>query len=116
MLLKGGHFDEARATDVLVTRHHVEEFTVPVVDSRSTHGTGCTLSAAIATFLALGQPLPESIRRAKWYVAQAMHGAPTWGGEQGPTDHFFFLRRDDAGRWPEVLRTPRASQNQESPP
>lgn len=93
VLVKGGHLEEAPATDVLVTRDEVRVFSGEHVDARHTHGTGCTYSAAIATQLAHGRTLVEAIVRAKTYVTEAIRGGLPVGQGVGPTDHFFFLRR-----------------------
>ncbi|MEO6030941.1 MAG: bifunctional hydroxymethylpyrimidine kinase/phosphomethylpyrimidine kinase [Burkholderiaceae bacterium] len=95
VLLKGGHLPGARLTDVLVLADappgsalhwHSER-----VASRNTHGTGCTLSTAIACHLALGEPLAEAVRQARDYVLQALvHGADLrLGHGHGPLNHGF---------------------------
>jgi hydroxymethylpyrimidine/phosphomethylpyrimidine kinase len=100
VLVKGGHLDEAPATDVLVTPGGVEVFPGEHVPARHTHGTGCTYSAAIATQLAHGRPLAEAIRRAKAYVTEAIRRGLPVGRGIGPTDHFFYLRRaGECDRW-----------------
>lgn len=62
------------------------------VETQDTHGTGCTLSAAIVANLALGSPAPEAIGLAKEYVTKALHHSLRIGGGQGPVGHFFPLR------------------------
>ena len=66
-------------------------FSSPKIESRNTHGTGCTLSSAIATYLALGEPLEEAVRKAKAYVYQGiLSGKDVHIGEgHGPLNHFF---------------------------
>jgi hydroxymethylpyrimidine/phosphomethylpyrimidine kinase len=96
VLVKGGHLEEAPATDVLVTAETVRVYPGEHVDARHTHGTGCTYSAAIATQLAHGRPLHDAITRAKAYVTEAIRGGLPVGGGIGPTDHFFYLRRPGA--------------------
>ena len=86
-LIKGGHLEGAELTDLLVTRESVRAFTHPRLDTRSTHGTGCTLSAAITAGLALGQPLGVSVEHALDYVRRAMAGAPGLGRGHGPLGH-----------------------------
>lgn len=61
------------------------------VETRHTHGTGCTLSAAITANLALGHPPLEAVQRAKAYLTQALHHALPLGHGQGPVGHFFAL-------------------------
>ena len=57
------------------------------IHSTSTHGTGCTLASAIAAGLAQGMPLADAVRRARAYVAAAIHGAPGLGHGHGPLGH-----------------------------
>ena len=93
VLVKGGHLNEAEMCDVLYIkgedRPHL--FSSPKIESRNTHGTGCTLSSAIATYLALGEPLEEAVRKAKAYVYQGiLSGKDVHIGEgHGPLNHFF---------------------------
>lgn len=86
-LIKGGHLAGATLTDVLVTRAGVRTFVHPRLDTRSTHGTGCTLSAAITAGLALGQSLEVSVERALDYVHRAIAAAPGLGRGHGPINH-----------------------------
>ncbi len=99
VLVKGGHLEESPGTDVLVTADGREVFGGEFIKTRSTHGTGCTFSAAIATQLALGHPLATAIGHAKAYLTEAIrHGLPLGSGA-GPTDHFFYLRHGQPGAW-----------------
>jgi hydroxymethylpyrimidine/phosphomethylpyrimidine kinase len=72
ILLKGGHLRGKRAVDLLFVGDKIVEFSAPFVSSVATHGTGCTLSAAIAAGLARGFSLEESIRRAKNFVTRSI--------------------------------------------
>jgi hydroxymethylpyrimidine kinase/phosphomethylpyrimidine kinase len=63
----------------------------PRINSSSTHGTGCTLSSAIAANLALGMPIREALQRAREYVEGAIRHAPGLGGGHGPLNHFWRL-------------------------
>jgi hydroxymethylpyrimidine/phosphomethylpyrimidine kinase len=78
ILLKGGHLAGDRAIDLLSDGTTVMEFSAPFVSGVSTHGTGCTYSAAIAARLALGDPLPEAIARAKDFVSRAIRECNCW--------------------------------------
>ena len=91
-LVKGGHLEEAPATDVLVTRDGVDVIEGEWVESRHTHGTGCTYASAIAARLALGEELPVAVRSAKAYVTEAIRGGFAIGAGVGPTDHLWMLR------------------------
>lgn len=103
VLVKGGHLDGATAQDVLVTRGGVEVYAAPRLAVRHTHGTGCTLSAALATFLGRGLELRDAVGRAKRYVTEAIRAGIDIGQGSGPTDHFFYLRGTDTEAWVETL-------------
>lgn len=94
VLVKGGHLSHPDAVDLLVTREGSREFRSHRIDTPHTHGTGCVLSAAIATQLALGLMLAEAVAQAKGFVTQAIrHGLPLGGG-RGPTDPLFALHAE----------------------
>jgi hydroxymethylpyrimidine/phosphomethylpyrimidine kinase len=86
-LIKGGHLTGPELTDVLVTPEEIRHFTRPRLDTTSTHGTGCTLSAAITAGLALGRDLDIAIEDALDYVHRAIAAAPHLGSGHGPLDH-----------------------------
>ena len=86
--LKGGHLEGEEAVDLLATRGGVLRFSAPRVHTRNTHGTGCTLSAAIAALLAKGRPLAEAVAEAKAYLTRALKTAPSLGHGHGPLDHW----------------------------
>jgi hydroxymethylpyrimidine/phosphomethylpyrimidine kinase len=89
-LVKGGHLAGDEVVDVLVTEALVRRFTRPRLDTTSTHGTGCTLSAGIAAGLALGRPLEQAVADALDFVHRAIAAAPGLGqsGGHGPLNHF----------------------------
>jgi hydroxymethylpyrimidine/phosphomethylpyrimidine kinase len=90
VLVKGGHGEGDEAVDVLVTGAGVTRFAAPRIPSRNAHGTGCTLSSAVAAGLAKGLPLVEAVRDAKAYVHAAIAAADRLavGHGHGPTHHF----------------------------
>lgn len=88
MLLKGGHGTGEILHDHLLLPDGAWSWSSPRLHSRSTHGTGCTLSAAIAANLALGMALPLSVERARDYVRAAIEQAPDIGSGAGPMEHF----------------------------
>jgi hydroxymethylpyrimidine/phosphomethylpyrimidine kinase len=92
VLVTGGHFEEERGTDVLVTAAGAERIAAPTVDTPHTHGGGCVYSAAIATWLARGAGLVDAVQRAKAFVTQALQHAGTPGGGRGPVEPLFELR------------------------
>jgi hydroxymethylpyrimidine/phosphomethylpyrimidine kinase len=87
VLLKGGHLSENRLVDVLVTPLGAERFESTRIETRHTHGTGCTLASAIATGLAQGLVLDEAVGRARDYVLEAIRQAPGFGAGHGPLHH-----------------------------
>jgi len=87
-LVKGGHLSGDRVVDVLVTKSGTRRFEHLKLDSRSTHGTGCTLSSAITAALALGQPLEHAVEGALDFVHRAITSAPGLGAGHGPLNHF----------------------------
>ena len=96
VMVKGGHGTGNEAVDVLVTAAgEVTHLRAPRIATRNTHGTGCTLSAAIAALLATGAALPDAIRRAKTFLSAALaHGATLRiGNGSGPVDHMFAIKR-----------------------
>ncbi|MFO7641435.1 MAG: bifunctional hydroxymethylpyrimidine kinase/phosphomethylpyrimidine kinase, partial [Candidatus Competibacteraceae bacterium] len=92
VLAKGGHLPGDTITDWLIWREGAEAFTAPRVESRNTHGAGCTLASAIATGLAQGLPLTAAVRRALTYVREAIRTAPNLGQGRGPLNHGHTVR------------------------
>jgi hydroxymethylpyrimidine/phosphomethylpyrimidine kinase len=82
-LIKGGHLGGANATDLLCDGTAVAEFSTPFIAGVSTHGTGCTYSAAITAGLALGDELEVAIARAKDFVSRAIGGHFAWTTSSG---------------------------------
>jgi hydroxymethylpyrimidine/phosphomethylpyrimidine kinase len=87
-LIKGGHLAGDTVTDVLVTAAAERRFTHPRLVTTSTHGTGCTLSAAVTAGLALGRPLERAVSDALDFVHRAIAAAPGLGTGHGPLNHF----------------------------
>ena len=87
VLVKGGHL-AGDAVDVLLYEGKWFDFPAPRIDTRSTHGAGCTYSAAITACLAAGDDLPAAIGRAKQFVTEAIRSAPGLGQGAGPLNHF----------------------------
>jgi hydroxymethylpyrimidine/phosphomethylpyrimidine kinase len=87
-LVKGGHLAGPELVDVYFDGSEVRRFTHTRVETTSTHGTGCTLSAAIAASLAVGEPLGEAVQHGLEYVARAIASAPGLGAGHGPLNHF----------------------------
>ncbi len=87
-LVKGGHLEGEEVVDVLALGDDLRRFTRPKLRTTSTHGTGCTLSAAVAAGLALGRPLERSVADAIDFVHRAIATAPGLGKGHGPLNHF----------------------------
>jgi hydroxymethylpyrimidine/phosphomethylpyrimidine kinase len=87
-VVKGGHL-AGPAVDVLWDGRSLTEVTSDRIESRHTHGTGCTFASAIAARLALGEDLVSAVRSAKSYVTRAIAAAPGLGQGHGPLQHFF---------------------------
>ncbi len=87
-LVKGGHLAGDEVVDLYWDGEIELRFRAPRIRTRHTHGTGCTLSAAIAAGLARGTPLPEAVKAAVHWVRKAIAGAPGLGAGRGPLDHF----------------------------
>jgi hydroxymethylpyrimidine/phosphomethylpyrimidine kinase len=87
VLLKGGHLPGERVTDLLATQDGIETFESARIETRHTHGTGCTLVSAIAAGLAQGMALRDAVMRARHYVLLAMASAPGLGRGHGPLNH-----------------------------
>jgi hydroxymethylpyrimidine/phosphomethylpyrimidine kinase len=86
-LVKGGHISGSVIRDVLLTRDGFRVFESPRIETRATHGTGCTLASAIAAHNALGEPLEPSVDKARKYVMEAIRNAPGFGQGHQPLGH-----------------------------
>jgi hydroxymethylpyrimidine/phosphomethylpyrimidine kinase len=87
-LIKGGHLVGDAAIDVLVHGERVRTFTHPRIATQHTHGTGCTLSAAITALLARGTELDAAVEQSIEWVHRAIRTAPKLGGGHGPLNHW----------------------------
>ncbi len=91
VLVKGGHGAGTESTDLLLDARGVRRFTAPRVDTRNTHGTGCTLSSAIAAGLAKGLPLADAVAAGKSFISAAIGASSQLqiGRGHGPVHHFY---------------------------
>jgi hydroxymethylpyrimidine/phosphomethylpyrimidine kinase len=87
VLLKGGHLASDTVTDLLASAAGVEAFAAPRIETRHTHGTGCTTASAVAAGLAQGMSLRDSVVRARAFVRAALVAAPGLGRGHGPLNH-----------------------------
>ncbi len=91
-LVKGGHISGDIVRDVLLTREGYRVFESPRIETRATHGTGCTLASAIAAYNAQGAPLEASVEKARAYLMEAIRQAPGLGQGHGPLGHNWPLK------------------------
>jgi hydroxymethylpyrimidine/phosphomethylpyrimidine kinase len=96
VVVKGGHLGGDRSPDIVLSGGVIEMLEVGRVPTSNDHGTGCTLSAGIAAYLARGESVPEAIKRAKEFVTRAIEGSASWrlGSGHGPLDHFGWTKPD----------------------
>jgi hydroxymethylpyrimidine/phosphomethylpyrimidine kinase len=92
VLIKGGHLLEQPGTDLLYDGRFFRMFKGEFIQTKTTHGTGCTLASAIAAHLAKGKTIPDAIEAAKHYTTEAIRHGLALGQGNGPTDHFYFLQ------------------------
>ncbi|MFC1880493.1 bifunctional hydroxymethylpyrimidine kinase/phosphomethylpyrimidine kinase [Thermodesulfobacteriota bacterium] len=93
ILIKGGHLEESKSTDLLYLTEE-DRFVIleaERVDSRNNHGTGCTLSSAIAAYISRGSQIEDAVRKAKTYIQSAIRAGAAYkiGHGHGPVHHFF---------------------------
>jgi len=93
VLVKGGHLDDGdESVDALYDGTHLALLRAPRIETANTHGTGCTLASAIASYLATGHDVPEAVKAAKEYVTGAIAAGFPLGGGIGPLDHGWVWR------------------------
>lgn len=101
VLIKGGHRDfsgdGSEVVDIFTDGKHYEEIRSPRIETRCTHGTGCTLSAAITAGLARGMDLPGAVRSAEKYLHEAIRTAVPIGKGHGPVNHSVYLNNSGIG-------------------
>lgn len=99
VVVKGGHLERGSATDVLFDGEDFQLLESRRIDTKNTHGTGCTFSSAIAAHMARGDSFFDAVGRAKTYITGAIENAFPLGRGCGPTHHFFDLyRRAEMGQ------------------
>jgi hydroxymethylpyrimidine kinase/phosphomethylpyrimidine kinase/thiamine-phosphate diphosphorylase len=88
VLIKGGHLGDGSAVDILFDGSAFIRYPAQRILSRNTHGTGCTMASAIATFIAQGEPLQIAVSRAKEFITSAIRLAQPLGKGHGPVNHY----------------------------
>ena len=87
VLIKGGHLDSKFIQDIFVNKSEIKIFNSRRHKTKNTHGTGCTLSSAITTFLSCGKPIKKSCELGIKYVSSAIKTNPSYGKGHGPINH-----------------------------
>ncbi len=88
VVVKGGHLNDQRATDILFDGTTYAELTAKRIETKNTHGTGCTFSSAIAANIAKGMDFTQAVSNAKAYITKAIEHSLNIGYGHGPVDHF----------------------------
>lgn len=91
VLIKGGHINKSIIEDVLISKNNIKIFKNKKIKTKNTHGTGCTLSSAIASFVSRNYNMNESCRRSIQYVHKAILLNPKFGRGHGPINHMALL-------------------------
>ncbi len=91
VIIKGGHLESGDADDILFDGGEFRSYKTRRIDTKNTHGTGCTFSSAIAANLAKGLDLDSAVTEAKEYITMAIEHALPIGKGHGPTNHFYTL-------------------------
>ncbi|HOP65018.1 MAG TPA: bifunctional hydroxymethylpyrimidine kinase/phosphomethylpyrimidine kinase [Spirochaetota bacterium] len=91
VIIKGGHLESGDADDILFDGREFRSYKTRRIDTKNTHGTGCTFSSAIAANLAKGLDLDSAVTEAKEYITMAIEHALPIGKGHGPTNHFYTL-------------------------
>ena len=91
VLIKGGHINKSIIEDVLISKNNIKIFKNKKINTKNTHGTGCTLSSAIASFVSQNYKMAESCRRSIQYVHKAILLNPKFGRGHGPINHVALL-------------------------
>ena len=94
VLIKGGHLDTKIVQDIFVTKSVIKIFNSKRYNTKNTHGTGCTLSSAITTFLSCGKPIKKSCELGIKYVNSAIKTNPNYGKGYGPINHLNTIKID----------------------
>jgi len=92
VLVKGGHLPGEQVHDLLLSEAGEVWFQSPRIETRNTHGTGCTLASAIAAGLAQDMALKDAVARARDYVHEAIRTAPGFGKGHGPLNHMHGIK------------------------
>lgn len=96
VLIKGGHLEDGKALDLLYDGKEFFEYTAERIETKNTHGTGCSYSAAISTFIAQGEPVFKAIQKAKQFITNAIRFSLDIGKGHGPVNPYAPVAREMA--------------------
>ncbi len=99
VLIKGGHLNSKQVFDIFLNKNELKIFENKRITTKNTHGTGCTLSSAIATFFSCGKTLKSSCRMAINYVNHSIGARPNYGKGHGPINHISLLNINKKFKW-----------------
>ena len=99
VLIKGGHLKSKILHDIFLDENNIYIFKNKKIKTKHTHGTGCTLSSAIATYYSCGKSLKKSCEKAIKYVNQAITYAPKYGKGHGPINHLNSIKLKKKFKW-----------------
>ena len=94
ILIKGGHIQSKLVTDIFLNKNEIAKFHSKRHNTKNTHGTGCTLSSAVATFYSCGKTLKKSCELAINYVNHSIKNSPNFGKGNGPINHLASIKVD----------------------
>ena len=94
VLIKGGHLKSKIIEDVFINKSEIKIFKHRRYNTKNTHGTGCTLSSAITTFLSCGKPIKKACELGIKYVNSAIKTNPKYGKGHGPINHLNSMKLD----------------------
>ena len=94
VLIKGGHLKSKLVQDIFVNKYEIKVFSSKKFRTKNTHGTGCTLSSAITTFLSCGKPVKRACELGIKYVNSAIKTNPNYGKGHGPINHLNSMKLD----------------------
>ena len=92
VLVKGGHFKTKNVIDIFINKKDIKIFNNKRYKTKNTHGTGCTLSSAVTTFMSCGKPVKKSCELGIMYVNSAIKSNPKYGKGHGPINHLTSLK------------------------
>ena len=90
-MIKGGHLNSKQVFDIYLNKEEIKIFKSKKIRTKNTHGTGCTLSSAIATYFSCGKTLKKSCSMAINYVNHSIGAGPKYGAGHGPINHISLL-------------------------